>query len=40
MELIVEDCVSDGNPVMESHPRQCKTQDGKNFVERISKIPE
>ena len=35
-----EDCVSDGNPVMESYPRQCRTQDDKHFVEKISKIPE
>ena len=31
-----EDCVSAGNPVMESHPRQCKTIDGKHFVEEIN----
>ena len=30
-----EDCVDAGNPVMESHPRQCRTQDGQNFVEII-----
>ena len=30
-----EDCVSAGNPVMESHPRQCRTTDGKHFVEKI-----
>jgi uncharacterized protein YggE len=28
-----EDCVAAGYPVMESHPRQCKTADGQNFVE-------
>lgn len=28
-----EECVSAGNPVMESHPRQCRTVDGKHFVE-------
>ena len=31
-----EDCVAAGNPVMESYPRQCRTPDGKNFVENIS----
>ena len=34
-----EDCVVAGNPVMESHPRKCSTQDGLTFVESISKIP-
>lgn len=31
-----EECVAAGNPVMESYPRQCSTQDGKHFVEDIS----
>jgi len=31
-----EDCVSAGNPVMESYPRQCRTNDGQNFVEDIN----
>ena len=31
-----EECVAAGNPIMESHPRQCSTQDGKRFVEDIS----
>jgi glucose/arabinose dehydrogenase len=35
-----EDCVAAGNPVMESYPRQCRTEDGKHFVEEISKIPD
>ena len=30
-----EECVAAGNPVMESHPRQCRTDDGKHFVEKI-----
>ena len=30
-----EQCVSAGNPVMESYPRQCRTVDGKHFVEKI-----
>jgi len=35
-----EDCVTAGNPIMESYPRQCRTEDGKHFVEEISKIPD
>ena len=31
-----EECIADGNPVMESYPRQCRTSDGKHFVEDIS----
>jgi hypothetical protein len=38
-----EDCVTAGNSVMESYPRQCKTVDGKTFVEEVEitkqKIP-
>jgi len=30
-----EQCIAAGNPAMESHPRQCKTADGKYFVEQI-----
>jgi len=30
-----EDCAAAGNPVMESYPRQCRTADGKHFVEII-----
>ncbi len=30
-----EECADAGYPVMESHPRQCKTPDGKVFVEEI-----
>lgn len=30
-----EKCAAAGNPVMESYPRQCRTSDGKNFVEKI-----
>ena len=33
-----EDCVAAGNPVMESYPRQCRTSDGKHFVEEISSL--
>ncbi|MCV0410441.1 sorbosone dehydrogenase family protein [Nitrosopumilus sp.] len=35
-----EDCVAFGNPIMESYPRQCRTEDGKHFVEVISEIPD
>ncbi len=39
-----EECVSAGNPVMESYPRQCRTVNGQTFVEEIQvskqKIPE
>lgn len=30
-----EECVRAGNPVMESYPRQCRTEDGLLFVEEI-----
>jgi hypothetical protein len=30
-----EECMADGNPVMESYPRQCRTKDGRIFVEEI-----
>lgn len=35
-----EDCVTAGNPVMESYPRQCRTEDGKSFTENIGNILE
>ena len=35
-----EECVLAGNSVMESHPRQCRTIDGKNFVEEIDDVLE
>ena len=28
-----EECIAAGNPAMESDPRQCRTEDGKHFVE-------
>jgi hypothetical protein len=31
-----DECVRAGYPVMESFPRQCKTPDGRNFVEQIN----
>jgi hypothetical protein len=30
-----DECIAHGNPVMESYPRQCRTPDGKLFVEDI-----
>lgn len=30
-----EECIAAGNPAMESYPRQCRTSDGKHFVESI-----
>lgn len=30
-----EECIAAGNPAMESYPRQCRTSDGKNFVEEV-----
>ena len=30
-----EDCMGVGNPIMESYPKQCRTSDGKHFVEEI-----
>ncbi len=30
-----EQCLAAGNLAMESHPRQCRTVDGKHFVEQI-----
>ena len=34
------DCVKEGNPVMESYPRQCRSLDGRLFVEDIGNINE
>lgn len=35
-----EECIAQGNPVMESYPRQCRTPDGKLFVENIGNVLE
>ncbi len=32
-----DDCVNAGNSIMESHPRQCKTADGRSFTEVLDK---
>lgn len=34
------ECAAAGNPVMESYPRQCRTQDGRLFVEDVKTSPE
>lgn len=34
------ECVAAGNAVMESYPRQCRTVDGKLFVEEIPNPPQ
>lgn len=34
-----EDCVAEGNPVMESYPRQCVSLSGERFVEEIEESP-
>lgn len=31
-----EECAAAGNPIMESYPRQCRSQEGKLFVEIIT----
>ena len=31
-----EECANAGYPIMESYPRQCRTEDGKNFIEIIN----
>lgn len=35
-----EQCIKAGNPIIESYPRQCRTLDGRHFIEEISKIPD
>jgi len=35
-----EDCMSAGNPIIGSYPRQCRTEEGKHFVKHLSNIPE
>jgi hypothetical protein len=32
-----DSCIKAGYPVMESYPRQCKTADGRTFVEELCK---
>jgi hypothetical protein len=33
-----QDCVNAGNPVMESYPRQCRTQEGILFIEEVDDV--
>lgn len=33
-----EECAAGGNPVMESYPRQCRTADGRIFVEDVPEV--
>ena len=33
-----KDCADNGFPIMESYPRQCRTPDGRNFVEEIENV--
>ncbi len=33
-----EDCIAAGNPVMESYPPQCRTQDGRMFTATIDDV--
>lgn len=35
-----EGCVSAGNPIMESYPRQCRHTDGKLYIETIAPTPQ
>ena len=35
-----EECVQEGNPVMESYPRQCNTKDGRHFTEVLGVVSE
>ena len=35
-----QECIDEGNPAMESYPRQCRTVDGKHFVESIPESKE
>lgn len=30
-----QECIEAGNPVMESYPRQCRSQEGQTFVEEL-----
>ena len=35
-ELVTfKECVEGGNPILESYPRQCKTSDGRTFIEEF-----
>ncbi|MFA5935469.1 MAG: hypothetical protein WC787_01265 [Patescibacteria group bacterium] len=34
-----EECAAQGNPIMESYPRQCRSKEGKLFVEDVKVVP-
>lgn len=34
-----EECVAEGNPVMESYPRMCRSKDGRLFTEEVAEQP-
>jgi len=34
-----QECADAGNPIMTSHPRQCRTPDGRHFVEDNAVVP-
>lgn len=34
-----EECAATGNPIMESYPAQCRTEDGRLFVQEIDTPP-
>lgn len=34
-----QECADAGNPVGESYPRQCWTEDGRHFVEDVDALP-
>ena len=38
--LSFEDCIKAGYPAMESHPRQCRTADGRLYVEEVKIAPQ
>ena len=33
-----EECAAAGNPIMESHPEQCRTKDGRTFVNPAQQV--
>jgi len=35
-----EECVAEGNPVMESYPRQCISKNGDHFTENVGNVVE
>lgn len=35
-----QECVAAGNPIMESYPEQCRTKDGRLFVNEEQSVPD